>query len=102
MVFIFVLVRSKYQIDKILRDVEISPFVNLLTYRRQDMRALNSKNRRNTDRKLILFLVITGLTFLSLGTAMVVLYTRYHLDNKDVRPCIVIGKNTFNHLFVSE
>ena len=66
------------------------------------MRALNAKNRRNTDRKLILFLVFTGLAFLSLGTAMVVLYTRYQMENKNVRPCIVIGKNTFNHLFVSE
>ena len=66
------------------------------------MRALNAKNRRNTDRKLILFLVFTGLAFLSLGTAMVVLYTRYHMENKNVRPCIVIGKSTVNHLFVSQ
>ena len=66
------------------------------------MRALNAKIRRNTDRKLILFLVSTGLAFLSLGTAMVVLYTRYQMENKNVRPCIVIGKCTFNHLFVLE
>ena len=66
------------------------------TYRRQDLRALNARKRRLMDRKLTLFLVLTGLVLLILGTLLVVRYTQYQEENKNMRPFIVIGKEEFD------
>lgn len=70
---------------KVPNSIEEVPF------RRQDIRILVAKNRRMMDRKLILYLVISGLFLLFLGLGLILLYNTYEDQHHYIRPLIVIG-----------
>ena len=46
----------------------------------------------STPRKLILFIVSCGLFLILIGCILLVLYSVYHGENKNIRPAIVIGE----------
>lgn len=67
-------------------------------FRRQDRRILNARNKRVTDRKLIIFIVLLGLLLLGIGAGFIVVYFIYHDDNnptshnsKVVKPFLILG-----------
>jgi hypothetical protein len=61
------------------------------TPRRQDRRTLNARNRHLMDAKLIIFLVMSGLVLVSLGSGMLLVYIFYQEEFKHIRPVVVIG-----------
>ena len=60
--------------------------------RRQDRMTLNVKNRIESDKKLVFFIVGLGMAFIVVGLFLLLLYRLYHEDIKEVKPVIVIGK----------
>lgn len=61
-------------------------------FRRQDRRILNARNKRVTDRKLIIFIVLLGLLLLGIGGGFIVLYIIYHdVDSTIVKPFLILG-----------
>ena len=61
------------------------------TPRRQDRRTLNARNRRLMDAKLIIFIVMSGLMLVGIGSGLLVVYIFYQEEFKHIRPVIVIG-----------
>ena len=53
---------------------------------------LNVKNRIESDKKLVFFIVGLGMAFIVVGLFLLVLYKLYHEDIKEVKPVLVIGK----------
>ena len=53
---------------------------------------LNVKNRIESDKKLVFFIVGMGFAFIIVGLFLLLLYKLYHEDLKEVKPVIVIGK----------
>ena len=54
---------------------------------------LNVKNRIESDKKLVFFIVGLGIAFIIVGLFLLLLYKLYHEDIKEVKPVIVIGKS---------
>ena len=52
---------------------------------------LNVKNRIESDKKLVFFIVGMGFAFIVVGLFLLLLYKLYHEDIKEVKPVIVIG-----------
>ena len=76
--------------------VENNFFFKSLVYIKFDLGAARLL-KHFTRRKLILFLVSTGLLLLCLGSILLVLYLLYQNENSHIRPMIVIGK-TVTHV----
>ena len=53
---------------------------------------LNVKNRIESDKKLVFFIVGLGIAFIVVGLFLLLLYKLYHEEIKEVKPVIVIGK----------
>ena len=53
---------------------------------------LNVKNRIESDKKLVFFIVGLGIAFIIVGLFLLLLYKLYHEEIKEVKPVIVIGK----------
>merc|ERR1719219_1265885 len=60
-------------------------------FRRQDRMTLNVKNRIESDKKLVFFIVGLGIAFIVVGLFLLLLYKLYHEDIKEVKPVIFIG-----------
>ena len=52
---------------------------------------LNVKNRIESDKKLVFFIVGMGFAFIIVGLFLLLLYRLYNEDVKEVKPVIVIG-----------
>ena len=63
---------------------------------------LNVKNRIESDKKLVFFIVGLGIAFIIVGLFLLLLYKLYHEDIKEVKPVIVIGKSCQNVRYISK